>query len=71
MDGTLPFLELGNRYEFPDRVLMYGAIQLTEQGVTRWQESIASVALQDGRTQAWNVTLEREIPSAELEKASR
>ena len=67
--ATLPFLELGNRYEFPDRLLMYGAIQLTQNEITRWEESIVSVGLQDGRAQAWNVTLGRMVPSAELEKA--
>ncbi len=56
----LPFLELGNRYEFPDRLLMYGAVQLSEKGVTQWQEFVVALALQDGRMQAWNVTLDRE-----------
>lgn len=58
----LPFLELGNRYEFPDRLLMYGALQLTEKGITSWEESLVALALRDGRAQAWNVTLERAIP---------
>ena len=69
--AALPFLELGNRYDFPDRLLMYGAVQVTRNGITSWEESIVAVGLHDGRTQAWNVTLERVVPSSELEKASR
>ena len=69
--ATLPFLELGNRYEFPDRLLLFGAAQLTSNGVTQWQESIVALELRDGRTRAWNVTLERSVPSADLEKATR
>ena len=65
----LPFLELGNRYEFPDRLLMYGSLQVTEKGVTRWEEAIAAVSLRDGNTQAWNVTLDREVVPADFEKS--
>jgi hypothetical protein len=56
----LPFLELKNRFEFPDRLLLAGAVQITKNGATDWQDFIASVALADGRMQAWNVTLEKE-----------
>ena len=69
--STLPFLELGNRFEFPDRLLMYGAVQLTEKGVTQWQEFIVALELVDGRTHAWNLTLERGVAAAELEKSTR
>ncbi len=65
----LPFLELGNRYEFPDRLLTYGSLQVTEKGVTRWEEAIAAVSLRDGNTQAWNVTLDREVVPADFEKS--
>lgn len=60
--ATLPFLELANRYEFPDRLLMYGAAQLTEKGVTQWREFVVALDLRDGRAQDWNVTLERGVP---------
>ena len=75
LDGTLhekwtakmPFIDLRNRFEFSDRLLMYGLVQVTEKGVTGSQESIAALDLRDGRTRAWNVTLDRSIPAAELE----
>ncbi|MDQ3119114.1 MAG: hypothetical protein M3Q89_06030 [Verrucomicrobiota bacterium] len=67
-DTTLPFLELGNRYELPDRLLFYGAVSSTEKGVTQAQELIVATDLSDGRTQAWNVTLERSVAAEELEK---
>ena len=75
LDGTLrekwtakmPFSDLRNRFEFPDRLLMYGLVQVTAKGVTGAQESIAALDLRDGRTQAWNVTLDRSIPGPELE----
>lgn len=66
--ATLPFLELGNRFEMPGRLLLYGALQSTQKGVTSWNEHIVGVDLRDGRTTGWNVTLERSVPSAELEK---
>jgi hypothetical protein len=56
---TLPFLELRNRFEFPDRLLLAGTVQITKNGATDWQDFIASIALADGRMQAWNVTLEK------------
>jgi hypothetical protein len=68
--APLPILELGNRFEFPDRLLMFGAVQLTTKGVTQWQEFIVALDLPDGRTQAWNVTLDRSVPSAELKKSA-
>ena len=65
--AKMPFIDLRNRFEFPDRLLMYGLVQVTEKGVTGSQESIAALDLRDGRTRAWNVTLDRSIPAAELE----
>ena len=69
--AKMPFIDLRNRFEFPDRLLMYGIVQLTEKGVTGSQECIAVLDLRDGRTQAWNVTLDRSIPAAELEQVAR
>jgi len=68
--ATLPFLELGNRFEFSDRLLMYGAVQLREKGVTQWQEFIVALGLSDGRAHAWNVILDPSVAPAELEKSS-
>ena len=65
--SKMPFTDLRNRIEFPDRLLMYGLVQVTEKGVTGSQECIAALDLRDGRTQVWNVTLDRSIPAAELE----
>ncbi len=67
----LPIIELGNRFELPDRLLMYGALQLTERGVTGWQEFVVAVDLRDGRARAWNVTLEQSAATALLEKAAQ
>jgi hypothetical protein len=69
--APLPMNDLGNRNELPDRLLMYGSVQLTANGITQWQEFIVSTALRNGRTNAWNVTLESSVPSAELERADR
>ncbi len=55
----LPFPELTNRWEFPDRLLLMGAIQHAEGGVSRWQDFIVALDLRDGRMQAWNLTFER------------
>ncbi len=65
--SKMPFIDLRNRIEFPDHLLMYGLVQITEKGVTGSQECIAALDLRDGRTQVWNVTLDRSIPAAELE----
>ncbi len=59
--STLPIQELRNRFEFPDRLLMCGAVELTKEGVTGWQEFVIATQLSDGATQAWNVTLERRV----------
>jgi hypothetical protein len=69
--AKMPFIDLRNRFEFPDRLLMYGLVQVTEKGVTGSQECIASLDLRDGRTQAWNVTLDRSIAATELEPVGR
>ena len=44
----MPFIDLRNRIEFPDRLLMYRLVQVTEQGVTGSQECIAALDLRDG-----------------------
>lgn len=67
--ATLPFIQLQNRFQFPDRLLMYGSVQVTEKGATDWQELIAALDLRDGGTRVWNVTRERSVPATELEKA--
>ena len=67
----MPVIDLRNRFEFPDHLLRYGLVQITEKGVTGSQECIASLDLRDGRTQAWNVTLDRSIPATELELVAR
>lgn len=65
--SKMPFVDLQNRFEFPDRLLMYGLVQKTENGVTGSQECIAALDLRDGRTQVWNVTLDRGISATELD----
>jgi hypothetical protein len=67
----MPFIDLRNRFEFPDRLLMYGLVQVTEKGVAGSQECIVSLDLRDGRTQAWNVSLDRSVPGTELESVVR
>lgn len=55
---TLPFLELQSRWEWPDRLLLLGAVQVTHDGATGWQEYLVALDLRDGRTQTWNVNTE-------------
>ncbi len=65
--SKMPFIDLQNRIEFSDRLLMYGLVQVTQQGVTGSQECIAALDLRDGGTQVWNVTLDRGIAATKLE----
>ncbi|MEO5721564.1 MAG: PA2928 family protein [Chthoniobacterales bacterium] len=60
--APLPIVELRNRFELPDRLLIYGALDVTEKSTRSWQELIVAVDLRDGKTQAWNLTLERPAP---------
>lgn len=62
---TLPIQQLGNRFEFPDHLLLYGDCQFTERGVTGRQDFLMALQLSDGSLRAWNVTLEREAGPAE------
>lgn len=62
---TLPIQQLANRFEFPDRLLLYGDHQLTERGVTGRQDFLMAIQLSDGALRAWNVTLEREAGAGE------
>lgn len=58
--SELPLTELQNRWEWPERLLLMGAVQLVESGITRWQDVLVVVSLHDGRLQSWNVTRERQ-----------
>ena len=57
--ATLPFHELQNRFELAEQLLLYGNVQSTQKGVTRWQEELVALDLRDGKTQRWNVQAER------------
>lgn len=62
---TLPIQKLGNRFEFPDRLLLYGGCPVTMEGATSTQDFVMSLQLSDGALQAWNVTREeRFVPAA-------
>ncbi len=65
--ARLPFIELRNRFEFPDRLLMYGQLQLVKKGVHGTQECLASLDLHDGGVKAWNVTLDRSMAGDEMQ----
>jgi hypothetical protein len=58
--AVLPFSELSNRWEWPQRLLLFGDVQLVNKGVTERQELIAAVDLRDGTVRRWNLTLERD-----------
>ncbi|MBI5256965.1 MAG: hypothetical protein HY855_10735 [Burkholderiales bacterium] len=60
---TLPFAELNNRWQFPDRLLMMGSAQQQEAGNARWVESLAVVDLASGRLQGWNLTDDAPLPA--------
>ena len=68
---TLPIQQLANRFEFPDRLLLYGDHQLTERGVTGRQDFLMAIQLSDGALREWNVTLEREAGAAEATSGGR
>jgi hypothetical protein len=54
--ATLPFHQLSNRYELPnDRLLLYGSVQETTNGVTNSAEHLVALNLRDGAIQSWNV----------------
>ncbi len=57
--ATLPIIELQNRYELRDGLLLYGAIEVQDKSTRGWQEWIVALDLRDGKVQAWNVTLEK------------
>lgn len=58
---TLPIQKLGNRFEFPDRLLLYGGCPVTTEGATTTQDLLMTLQLTDGALRAWNVTLEGEV----------
>ena len=62
--AKLPYHDLRNRFELPDRLLLYGLVQETKKGVTGTSEHIVSLDLRDGSFRAWNVPLERAVPAA-------
>jgi len=55
---TLPLGELTNRWEFPERLLLYGSVDTPESDTIRSREFIVAIDLRDGRMQSWNVTLD-------------
>ena len=57
--ATLPFQDLHNRYENPDRLLLYGSVQQTVNGVTSSSEHLVTLNLADGKIQSWNVPAEK------------
>jgi len=61
--AKLPYHDLRNRFELPDRLLLYGLVQETKKGVTGTSERIVSLDLRDGSFRAWNVPLERAVPA--------
>jgi hypothetical protein len=58
---VLPFTELKNRWEWPDRLLMLGTAELVQGGITEWHDFVVAVNLGDGRARIWNVNLERRL----------
>lgn len=67
----LPIQQLTNRFEFPDRLLLYGECQVTEKGVTGRHDFIIAIQLSDGSLRAWNVTLESEAGAVESAPAGQ
>ncbi len=57
--ATLPLHELHNRSELPDRLLLYGSLQQTVNGVTGRSEQLVALNLRDGKVQSWNVQREQ------------
>jgi hypothetical protein len=61
--ATLPFSELRNRWQLPDRLLMFGTAEIVDaEGQRRHEESLAVVELKSGRLQGWSI--ERDAPLA-------
>jgi len=51
--AVLPYSELTHRWEWPDRILLMGKLEIGSPGASRQRESIVAVNLQDGRMQVW------------------
>lgn len=56
--SVMPFFEMDNRWQFPDRLLMRGSIEYKQPGEARWQEFLVSLDLKTGQMRGWNATLE-------------
>jgi hypothetical protein len=67
--ASLPTQELTNRFEFPDRLLLWGRVQVTEKAATDWQEFVISLDLRTGHTNAWNATLQQQMPPTQVAEA--
>lgn len=59
--AELPFTELHNRWQWPDRLLMFGHIETGVPGRSRWQEQLAVVDLATGQVRGWNLTLDQAL----------
>jgi hypothetical protein len=51
--AVLPYTELTHRWEWPDRILLMGKLEIGKPGASKQRESIVAVNLQDGRMQVW------------------
>ncbi|WP_395699549.1 PA2928 family protein [Aquabacterium sp.] len=56
--AALPFGELHNRWQLPDRLVMVGSTESGPAGRTQHTEQLAIVELASGRVRAWNLTLD-------------
>ncbi|HEX2539721.1 MAG TPA: PA2928 family protein [Caldimonas sp.] len=62
--ATLPFAEIANRWQMPDRLILYGPVPDTDARPGRQHEGIAVLGLDSGAWRGWNVGLEQEIAAA-------
>jgi len=56
--ATLPFVELQNRWQFADRLVLFGSVAEKERAAVRHHELIAVLSLRDGSVRTWNINLE-------------
>jgi hypothetical protein len=59
----LPFTQLHSRWQWPDRLLMIGQLQVPDDdGRARQAERAAVVGLRDGSVRGWDLTWDRPLP---------
>jgi len=61
---TLPFDELGNRWQMPDRLVLFGAAPPSDARPGRREEAIAVLSLESGALRAWSISREQELAAA-------